>query len=90
MVGVHDSYRFTRVGNRETFLPIGPMGSWDRFNISLANNPRTPPSTATNFVQRLQNQDLKKLHKSHDVPELIRDWMVDEVYDELDIEEMGQ
>ena len=25
-----------------------------------------------------------------DVPELIRDWMVDEVYDELDIEEMGQ
>jgi len=26
----------------------------------------------------------------NDVPELIRDWMVDEVYDELDIEEMGQ
>jgi cytochrome c len=25
-----------------------------------------------------------------DVPELIRDWMVDEVYYELDIEEMGQ
>ncbi len=25
-----------------------------------------------------------------DVPELIRDWMVDEVYDELDIEGMGQ
>ena len=40
--------------------------------VSLANNPRTPPSTAMNFVQRLQNQDLKKLHKSHDVPELIR------------------
>jgi len=25
-----------------------------------------------------------------DVPELIRDWMVDEIYDEFDIEEMGQ
>ncbi|MFH1920745.1 MAG: hypothetical protein ABIP48_12755 [Planctomycetota bacterium] len=35
----HDSYRFTRVGNRETFLPLGPIGTWDRFNISLANNP---------------------------------------------------
>lgn len=34
----HDSHRFTRVGNRETFLSLGPMGSWDRFNISLANN----------------------------------------------------
>lgn len=33
-----DSYRFTRVGNRETFLPVGGMGTWDRFNISLANN----------------------------------------------------
>jgi hypothetical protein len=34
----HDSYHFTRVGNRETFLPVGPIGSWDRFNIALANN----------------------------------------------------
>ena len=35
----HDSVHFTRVGNRETFLPLGPIGSWDRFNVSLANNP---------------------------------------------------
>ena len=35
----HDSYRFARVGNRETILPVEPMGAWDRFNISLANNP---------------------------------------------------
>jgi len=34
-----DSRRFSRVGPREPFLPIGPVGSWDRFNISLANNP---------------------------------------------------
>lgn len=34
----HDSYHFTRVGKREAFLPVGPVGSWDRFNVSLANN----------------------------------------------------
>src|SRR6185503_2142000 len=33
-----DSIHFTRVGERETFLPVGPVGSWDRFNLSLANN----------------------------------------------------
>jgi hypothetical protein len=33
-----DSIQFTRVGERETFLPVGPVGSWDRFNLSLANN----------------------------------------------------
>jgi hypothetical protein len=35
----HDSYNFIRVGNRKPFIPISPIGSWDRFNISLANNP---------------------------------------------------
>ena len=29
---------FTRVCDRRTFLPVGPIGSWDRFNLSLANN----------------------------------------------------
>jgi hypothetical protein len=33
-----DSIHFTRVGDRGTFLPLGPAGSWDRFNQSLANN----------------------------------------------------
>ena len=35
----HDSLHFTRVGNRTPFIPVGPIGSWDRFNHSLANNP---------------------------------------------------
>jgi hypothetical protein len=35
----HDSLSFTRVGNRAPFIPVGPVGSWDRFNHSLANNP---------------------------------------------------
>jgi hypothetical protein len=33
-----DGVSFSRVGNRETFIPLGPVGSWDRFNNSLANN----------------------------------------------------
>jgi hypothetical protein len=33
-----DSLHFTRVGDRSLFLPVGPVGSWDRFNLSLANN----------------------------------------------------
>jgi len=35
----HDSLSFTRVGDRTPFIPVGPIGGWDRFNLSLANNP---------------------------------------------------
>jgi hypothetical protein len=34
----HDSLNFTRVADRTPFIPVGPVGSWDRFNHSLANN----------------------------------------------------
>jgi len=34
----HDSLNFTRVADRTPFIPVGPIGSWDRFNHSLANN----------------------------------------------------
>jgi hypothetical protein len=33
-----DGVNFTRVGDRGVFIPLGPAGSWDRFNHSLANN----------------------------------------------------
>jgi hypothetical protein len=33
-----DTIHFERVGERGTFLALGPIGSWDRFNLSLANN----------------------------------------------------
>ena len=33
-----DGIHFTRVGDRGTFLPLGAIGSWDRFNLSVANN----------------------------------------------------
>jgi len=40
--------------------------------MALVSNPRTPQGISTNFVPRLQNQDLKRLARSKDVPELIR------------------
>ena len=33
-----DGVNFTRVCQGEPFLPVGPVGCWDRFNTSLANN----------------------------------------------------
>jgi hypothetical protein len=35
----HDSFEFTRVGDRSPFIPVGNIGTWDRFNNSIANNP---------------------------------------------------
>jgi len=35
----HDSIHFTRVAGRTPFIPCGKLGSWDRFNNSVANNP---------------------------------------------------
>lgn len=34
-----DGVHFERVGDRAAFIPCGPVGSWDRFNTSVANNP---------------------------------------------------
>jgi len=34
-----DTVNFERVGNRATFIPVGGVGEWDRYNNSLANNP---------------------------------------------------
>ncbi len=33
-----DSVHFARVADRAVFIPLGTVGSWDRFNLSLANN----------------------------------------------------
>jgi hypothetical protein len=37
-----DSVHFTRVADRGVFIPLGAAGSWDRFNLSLANNDPIP------------------------------------------------
>lgn len=34
-----DGYNWTRAGNRETFIPLGGIGEWDRFNHSVATGP---------------------------------------------------
>jgi hypothetical protein len=44
-----DSIRFSRVGDRGVFLPVGPVGTWDRFNLSLANNDPIPARDELRF-----------------------------------------
>ncbi len=44
-----DTVHFTRVGDRTPFIPVGPVGSWDRFNNSLANNPPIPVGDELRF-----------------------------------------
>jgi hypothetical protein len=34
-----DGVNFSRVGNRETFIPLGDLGEWDRFNHAVASAP---------------------------------------------------
>jgi len=34
-----DTRRFTRVGDRAPFIPVGPQGSWDQYNNSIATGP---------------------------------------------------
>ncbi|MDD4871780.1 MAG: hypothetical protein PHR77_14580 [Kiritimatiellae bacterium] len=34
-----DTRHFTRVGDRAPFIPVGPQGSWDQYNNSIATSP---------------------------------------------------
>jgi hypothetical protein len=54
---------------------IGSYREWTKnynITVSLVRNPRTPPGVSTNFINRLNNRDLKSLSKDKNVPELIR------------------
>jgi hypothetical protein len=60
---------------QDVLRQIGQSREWTKsYTIiaALVNNPRTPQGISTNFVPRLQNQDLKRLAANKDVPELIR------------------
>ena len=59
----------------EVLRTIGQTRAWSKSYAvvtALVHNPRTPQAISTNFVPRLQNQDLKKLVANKDVPDLIR------------------
>ena len=59
----------------EVLRQLGQNREWTKSYAiisTLVNNPRTPQGISTNFVPRLQTQDLKRLSRSRDVPELIR------------------
>lgn len=60
---------------QDVLRTIGQNREWTKnysVMVALINNPRTPQGISTNFVPRLQTQDLRKLSRSKDVPELIR------------------
>lgn len=44
-----DGLHFTRIDRRSPFLKVGAVGSWDRFNQSLANNPPIAVGDALRF-----------------------------------------
>jgi hypothetical protein len=59
----------------EVLRHVGQNREWTKsysIILALVHNPRTPQGISTNFVPRLQNQDLKRLVGNKDVPELIR------------------
>ena len=59
----------------EILRSIGVSREWSKLYIVTANlvrNPRTPPSISTNFVNRLNNKDLRVLAGDRNVPEIIR------------------
>jgi hypothetical protein len=59
----------------EVLRYVGQNREWTKsyaIVLALVHNPRTPQGITTNFVPRLQNQDLKRLVGNKDVPELIR------------------
>jgi len=59
----------------EVLRQLGGNREWTKnYKVSrmLVFNPRTPPATALNHVNRLTTRDLKLMKNSHDVPELIR------------------
>lgn len=45
----HDTYHFTRVGDRSPFLTSGLIGSWDRFNQSISTNGPIPEGDDLRF-----------------------------------------
>jgi hypothetical protein len=72
-----DAEAFARMRNvsGDVLRQIGQNREWSKsYSVvaALVNNPKTPPGVSTNFVPRLQNQDLKRLVANHEVPELIR------------------
>ncbi len=54
------------------------------YQIYLAGN------ELANISRFLQDSEAQKTLSSDDIPELIRDWMVEDVYEELEINKMAQ
>lgn len=61
--------------NEEVLRLIGNNRNWTKnyaIILNLCKNPKTPVPLTLNFLNRLQNRDLRELAKSKNVPEVIR------------------
>jgi hypothetical protein len=59
----------------EILRTVGINREWSKnyaVSLNLVRNPRTPPGISTNFINRLNNKDLKILAGDRNVPEIIR------------------
>jgi hypothetical protein len=58
----------------EVLRTISKRNDWTRsykVKLSLASNPRCPQAAAMKFVNYLQDQDLRALMRSRDIPRVI-------------------
>jgi hypothetical protein len=70
-----ESFARMRSVDAELLRLIGRNRDWLKSHAvitALVNNPKTPQGISTNLVLRLHNEELKRLSRNHDVPELIR------------------
>lgn len=61
--------------NEEVLRLIGTSRGWTRsYNVihNLVRNPKTPVALSLNFLNRLQNKDLRTLGTNKNVPEVVR------------------
>ncbi len=70
-----ESYARMRSVSGELLRAIGTNREWLKSHAvvtGLVGNPKTPQGISSNLVSRLHNEQLKRLARNHDVPELIR------------------
>jgi len=63
-----DTRRFIRVGDRAPFIPVGPQGSWDQYNNSIATGPPLEVGDELRFYYGGRSNP----HSPYDAPDAVR------------------
>jgi hypothetical protein len=74
---------------RYAITSICPKGA-DVRHVTVCLFGKVTGQELADLARFTHDAETQRKFQETDVPELIRDWMVDEVYDELGVEEMGQ